>query len=78
MPMRVLAVADVYEAVTSERPYRPAMSSGRALAIVREQAPGRLDGDAVAALAHLLEGRAMVRDDAVRAEAVLERRVTPD
>jgi HD-GYP domain-containing protein (c-di-GMP phosphodiesterase class II) len=78
MPMRVLAVADVYEAVTSERPYRRAMSSGRALAIVREQAPARLDGDAVAMLGDLLEGRAMVTDDAGRAEAVLDRRVTPD
>ena len=29
MPMRLLAVADVYEALTSERPYRAAMSSSR-------------------------------------------------
>ena len=29
MPMRLLAVADVYEALTSERPYRRAMSSDR-------------------------------------------------
>ena len=29
MPMRLLAVADVYEALTSERPYRNAMSSPR-------------------------------------------------
>ncbi len=31
MPMRVLAVADVYAALTAERPYRPALHppSGR-------------------------------------------------
>jgi len=77
MPMRVLAVADVYEAVTSERPYRPAMSSTQALAIVRDEAPARLDGNAVAALGDLLEGRAMVAGDAVRAEAVLGRAGEP-
>ena len=43
MPMRVLAVADVYEAVTSERPYRAAMSSEQALAILRAEVPARLD-----------------------------------
>ena len=31
LPMRILAVADVYEALTSPRPYRPAMSSAEAL-----------------------------------------------
>jgi HD-GYP domain-containing protein (c-di-GMP phosphodiesterase class II) len=50
VPMRVLAVADVYEAVTSERPYRPARSSDQALTILRADVPHRLDGDAFAAL----------------------------
>src|SRR4051812_6111282 len=74
MPKRVLAVADVYEAVTSERPYRPAMSSKQALAILREQAPHRLDADACAALTDLVDRPGMVRPDAVRAQAVLGRR----
>jgi putative nucleotidyltransferase with HDIG domain len=34
-PARVLAVADVYEALTAERPYRAAMPAEQALAIVR-------------------------------------------
>jgi putative nucleotidyltransferase with HDIG domain len=71
MPMRVLAVADVYEAVTSERPYRAAMSSDQALAILRTEAPARLDATAVAALGDLL-GRDARFDDAVRAAAVLD------
>jgi len=36
-PARVLAVADVYEALTADRPYREAMPRERALEIVREQ-----------------------------------------
>ena len=70
--MRVLAVADVYEAVTSERPYRAAMSSDEALAILHAEAPARLDATAVDALDDLLAQRG-ARDDGARAEAVLGR-----
>jgi HD-GYP domain-containing protein (c-di-GMP phosphodiesterase class II) len=45
-PMRVLAVADVYEALTADRPYRPAWSPDRALEIIRLDVPRRLDHDA--------------------------------
>ena len=55
LPMRVLAIADVYEALTSERPYRRAMSSDEALGIMRVDVPHRLDPDAFATLAQLLE-----------------------
>ena len=54
MPMRVLAVADVYEALTSVRPYRRAMSSDEALATMRPEVPSRLDGDAFSALERLV------------------------
>ncbi len=50
MPMRALAVADVYEALTAERPYRAAMPRERALAILAREVPGRLDAGAFAAL----------------------------
>jgi HD-GYP domain-containing protein (c-di-GMP phosphodiesterase class II) len=36
-PARILAVADIYEALTADRPYREAMPRERALEIVREQ-----------------------------------------
>ena len=52
--MRVLAVADVYEALTAERPYRPAFSVDRALEIMRMEVPRRLDRDAFSALQVLL------------------------
>jgi len=51
--MRVLAVADVFEAMTSARPYRPGMDVDAALGILRADA-GRLDGEVVAALADVL------------------------
>jgi HD-GYP domain-containing protein (c-di-GMP phosphodiesterase class II) len=74
MPMRVLAVADVYEAVTSERPYRPARSSDEALAIVRAQVPHKLDSDAFTALESLLKAMAsepLAAPPEERAEVVL-------
>jgi HD-GYP domain-containing protein (c-di-GMP phosphodiesterase class II) len=54
MPMRMLAVADVYEALTSDRPYRPARSSDQALEIIRAEVPERLDPEVFAALEGLL------------------------
>jgi HD-GYP domain-containing protein (c-di-GMP phosphodiesterase class II) len=45
--MRVLAVADVYEALTAERPYREALGHETAMGILGRDA---LDGDAVAGL----------------------------
>ena len=78
MPMRLLAVADVYEAITSRRPYRPARTSDDALAIIRTDVPARLDGEAFAALERLLaEGADAApvlrgRMDVHRAEAVLD------
>jgi HD-GYP domain-containing protein (c-di-GMP phosphodiesterase class II) len=50
LPMRVLAVADVFEALTAERPYRHALAEDDALDIVRLDVPTRLDPDAFAAL----------------------------
>jgi HD-GYP domain-containing protein (c-di-GMP phosphodiesterase class II) len=77
-PMRLLAVADVYEALTSDRPYRPALSSDEALAVMRPDVPERLDREAFAALERLLAGGGAPpglrgRYDANRARAVLDR-----
>jgi putative nucleotidyltransferase with HDIG domain len=74
MPMRMLAVADVYEALTSERPYRPAMSTEDALAIVQAQTPHALDPESTAALARLVRERAGAPADATaRTGKLLER-----
>jgi HD-GYP domain-containing protein (c-di-GMP phosphodiesterase class II) len=50
LPMRVLAVADVYEALTADRPYRGPMPVEKALDIVSWDVPGRLDRAAFGAL----------------------------
>jgi len=57
MPMRVLAVADVYAALTADRPDRPACTSDRALELTRADVPRSLDRDAFAALETLVGDR---------------------
>jgi putative nucleotidyltransferase with HDIG domain len=47
---RIVAVADVYEALTADRPYRSAMPRERALAIVVEETGNHLSADVVDAL----------------------------
>ena len=59
MPMRVLAVADVYEALISDRPYRPAYSPRDALDLMQEDVPRRLDPEAFAALEAMLHAAAL-------------------
>ena len=52
---RILAVADVVEAMSSHRPYRPALGMEAALAEVREHAGIKFDADVVAVCARLIE-----------------------
>jgi HD-GYP domain-containing protein (c-di-GMP phosphodiesterase class II) len=47
---RIVAVADVWEALTADRPYRAAMDPESALRIVREEVGDHLAGDVVAVL----------------------------
>ena len=55
LPARILAVADVYEALTAERPYREALTPEEALAIVAADAGRALCAASVGALDHLLD-----------------------
>lgn len=56
LPARIMAVADIYDALTTDRPYRSAMSKEKALLILREEADqGKLDKDVVAGLLHVME-----------------------
>ena len=52
---RVLAVADVVEAMVSHRPYRPALPQAEAVAEIRAGAATRYDADAARACLRLLE-----------------------
>ncbi len=56
LPMRILAVADIYEALTAERPYRDSLAPAEALAIIDRDTPQRLDGDVRRALEAYLAG----------------------
>jgi putative nucleotidyltransferase with HDIG domain len=50
LPMRVLAVADIFEALTADRPYRGPLSTQEALAIIDRDVPEKLDAEARSAL----------------------------
>lgn len=50
LPMRLLAVADIYEALTATRPYRDPLPPDAALAIIDGDVPDRLDVDVRMAL----------------------------
>jgi HD-GYP domain-containing protein (c-di-GMP phosphodiesterase class II) len=41
-PARILTVADIYDAVTTDRPYRPALSHDEAMRILVSEAPTKL------------------------------------
>jgi putative nucleotidyltransferase with HDIG domain len=63
MPVRILAVADVFDALTSDRPYREAMSFEAATAAIRVQAGLQFDPDVVTAfLSRRPVIEAMLRD----------------
>ena len=51
---RIVAVADVYDALTSVRSYRPALSGAAAAAVLRQEAGHTLDETVVAALLGVL------------------------
>ena len=72
LPMRVLAVADIYEALTANRPYRDPLSVEAALAVIGRDVPERLDADVLRALEVHLGGS---REVPVREIAPAHRRV---
>jgi len=55
LEMRILTAADVFDALSADRPYRKAMSIGEALAILDKDIGTAFDADCVAALKRGLE-----------------------
>ncbi|HAT2830537.1 TPA: HD domain-containing protein [Klebsiella oxytoca] len=56
MPSRIIAVADVFTALTENRPYRQGMSSEKALMLLNEEAVNyRLDRDVINLLSHNID-----------------------
>jgi hypothetical protein len=54
---RIIAVADTFDAITSERPYRDASTHKKAINILKEDAGSRLDPAVVAAFCSFYAGR---------------------
>lgn len=51
---RIVTVADIFDALTADRPYRAAMPTDKALTILQSDAGAALDGDCVEALTRAL------------------------
>jgi HD-GYP domain-containing protein (c-di-GMP phosphodiesterase class II) len=62
---RIIAVADVYQAMTEIRPYRKPMSHADAVVSLRKLVPHRLDLRCVEALAYSVVGCGSMRLDAL-------------
>ena len=58
---RILCIADVYDALTTTRSYRPALSMDEALRIMRREAGRQFDADLLAVFEHLVTGATPVR-----------------
>jgi HD-GYP domain-containing protein (c-di-GMP phosphodiesterase class II) len=54
---RIVAVADAFDAMTTERPYRPALSTKQAAEALRSEAGHQLDPEIVEVFLRALEGR---------------------
>ena len=57
LPARILVVADIYEALTADRPYRAGMSHDAAMALLVRDRETKLCGDALDGLAAWAERR---------------------
>jgi HD-GYP domain-containing protein (c-di-GMP phosphodiesterase class II) len=63
LPARIIAVADVVEAMTQHRPYRPGLGIDKALAEVTEGAGTRFDADVVKACVAVFEAGFTFKSD---------------
>ena len=77
LPMRVLAVADIYEALTADRPYRGPLPVEEALAIIDREVPARLDATVRNALKLSLGGVSAATHREPPARAAQERTPAP-
>lgn len=59
-PVRAVAVADVYDALTSRRPYAPAMSPFEALRVMRDDMRGAFDLEVFKRLVTVLSGANLI------------------
>ena len=60
---RIIAVADTFDAITSDRPYRPGATAKEALSIMGEVAGTQLDAELVQAFMTIADGEENLEDD---------------
>jgi HD-GYP domain-containing protein (c-di-GMP phosphodiesterase class II) len=58
---RIIAVADVYGALSEDRPYRPGLTFDQIVSIMSKLAPHQLDADCFDALTSVLSGKREVK-----------------
>jgi GAF domain-containing protein len=73
---RVLAISDVYDALTSDRPYRDGFTSARTLAILRDDAGTHFDPDLVPVFLALMEVRGETADATRMGKPAIPERAT--
>ncbi|MFC1735779.1 HD domain-containing phosphohydrolase [Candidatus Hydrogenedentota bacterium] len=73
---RIVAVSDVYDALTSQRPYKPAYSEGKAMNIIRDENGEHFDPEVFGAFESVLDDVHEFR--AQLADGTLDRESTPD
>ena len=59
---RIFAIVDVYDALTSDRPYRKAWSQEQALDYIREQSGSHFDPQVVQVFMHLIKTQFTIKD----------------
>ena len=57
LPSRIIGVCDTYDAMTSNRPYRDAMTHDEAIRLIKEEAGKQLDPDVVQTFLEVVEAR---------------------
>lgn len=55
---RIITICDFFDALTADRPYRPAMDSARALDVIENEVGGAIDGDCFDALVAIVRNGA--------------------
>ena len=73
LPARVVAVIDVFDALVSTRPYKPAWPVEKALKVIREGAGNHFDPEVAAAFLRIHERRAASRQRRARPDVEPER-----
>jgi putative two-component system response regulator len=69
LPARIVAVADAFDALTHERPYKPAWTPAEAMAEIRRQRNRRYDARVVDALQKLISNGQIMVDQTARGSA---------